>query len=278
MQQTRLFLMVHTSNLSRPLKNLSRYLKNDGHALCVLRYITPTTLHSVNVCNPTVPITVRLPGPSSLVAARLTAGPLPELLEIADGRCRLNHARILTSVLRRDIKGAPPRSLMLVSVFPSRREFCEPKAIVAEHRPRLQAQENAPSVSAPVLSSRLPLNTAKVYAQVVPELASLLDHMERKSPVLVISTTDAGMETFLPFQLPSEYGCVVLGFFDVQGVEVGGAFPYTPQVIPRFSNPLLTSVRVRIPFLPQAFNLGNFHGEYDYVIHLHQMRRIRMGI
>jgi hypothetical protein len=55
-----------------------------------------------------------------------------------------------------------------------------------------------------------------MYAQVVPELASLLDHMERKSPILVISTTDAGMESFLPFQLPSEYGCVVLGFFDIE--------------------------------------------------------------
>jgi len=114
---------------------------------------------------------------------------------------------------------------MLVSMFPSRREFSEPKATVAEHRPRVQAQDNASSVSAPVLSSCLPLDTAKEYAQVVPELASLLEHMERKSPMLVISTTDTGMESFLPFQLPSEYGCVVLGFFDVQSVEVGVAFP-----------------------------------------------------
>lgn len=75
-----------------------------------------------------------------------------------------------------------------------------------------------------------------MHAQVVPELASLLDHMERKSPMLIISTTDAGMESFLPFQLPPEYGCVVLGFFDVESVEVGGAFRYIPQVIPRFSN------------------------------------------
>lgn len=167
---------------------------------------------------------------------------------------------------------------MLVSVFPSRREFSEPKATAAEHRPRVQARDNASPVSVPVLPSRLPLDTAKECAQVVPELASLLDHMKRKSPVLVISTTDAGMESFLPFQLPSEYGCVVLGFFDIQSVEVGGAFSYISQVIPRFSNPFLTSVRVRIPFLPRAFNLGNFRGEYDYVIHPHQMRRTRMEI
>ena len=165
---------------------------------------------------------------------------------------------------------------MLVSVFPSRREFSEPEATAAEHRPRVQAQDNASSVSAPVLFSCLPLSTAKIYAQVVPELASLLDHMERKSPMLVISTTDAGMESFLPFQLPSEYGCVVLGFFDVESVEVGGTFPSIPQVIPRVSNPFLTSARMIIPFLPQAFNLGNFHGEYDYVIHLHRMRRTRV--
>lgn len=114
---------------------------------------------------------------------------------------------------------------MRVSVFPSRREFSEPKATAAEHGPSVQAQDNAYSVLTPVLSSCLPLDTAKEYAQVIPELASLLDHMTRGSPVLVISTTDADMESFLPFQLPSEYGCVVLGFFDVQSVEVGSAFP-----------------------------------------------------
>ena len=78
--------------------------------------------------------------------------------------------------------------------------------------------------------SRLPPNTVKTYAQVIPELASLLDHMERKSPMLVISTTDASMDSVLPFQLPSEYGCVVLGFFDVESVEVGSAFPSRSHV------------------------------------------------
>ena len=223
MRQTRLFPMVHTLKLSRTLKNLNRHLKNDGHVLYVLRYITPTTLHSVNVCNPTVPTTVRLPDVSSLVAARLTVGPLPGLLETAAGRCRLNRSRIVTPVPKRDAKGAPMRTLTFVSVFPSRCEFSKPGATAAGHRPGVQAQDNASSTSAPMFS-RLPLNTAKMYAQVVPELASLLDHMERKSPMLIISTTDAGMESFLPFQLPSEYGCVVLGFFDVESVEVGGAF------------------------------------------------------
>lgn len=64
-----------------------------------------------------------------------------------------------------------------------------------------------------------------MYAQVVPELASLLDHMERKDPVLVISTTDAKMDSVLPFQLPPENEFVVLGFFDVESVEVGDPFP-----------------------------------------------------
>lgn len=71
------------------------------------------------------------------------------------------------------------------------------------------------------MSHRLPPGTTKIYAQVIPELASLLDHMERKDPILVISTTDVRMDSVLPFQLPPEYGCVVLGFFDVEDVEVG---------------------------------------------------------
>jgi hypothetical protein len=142
------------------------------------------------------------------------------------GPHRLNHTRIVTLVLRRDIKG----TLMLVSLFPSRHDFSEPETTAAEHRPGVQAQGNTSSASAPVLFPCLPPDTANMYAQVVPELASLLDHTKRKSPILVISTTDAGMESFLPFQLPSEYGCVVLGFFDIENVEVGGAFPYIPQV------------------------------------------------
>lgn len=97
------------------------------------------------------------------------------------------------------------------------------------------AEERFFSAAAPK-SSRLPPNAAKMYAQVVPELASLLDHMERKSPVLVISTTDEGMNSFLPFQLPSEYGCVVLGFFDVESLEVGNTSSCTSRVNPRFSN------------------------------------------
>ena len=67
----------------------------------------------------------------------------------------------------------------------------------------------------------------KAYAQVVPELASLLDHMDRKSPILVITTTDSKVDSFLPFQLQPEYGCVVLGFFDVKSVEVSdGSLPF----------------------------------------------------
>jgi hypothetical protein len=88
--------------------------------------------------------------------------------------------------------------------------------------PRVQGE--GPSTSIPAMSSRLPPTTTKMYAQVVPELASLLDHMERKDPILVISTTGASMDTVLPFQLPPEYGCVVLGFFHVEGVEVGRVF------------------------------------------------------
>ena len=84
--------------------------------------------------------------------------------------------------------------------------------------------------AAALTPARLSPNAVKMYAQVVPELASLLDHMERKSPVLVISTTDEGVDTFLPFQLPSEYGCVVLGFFNVESVEVGSASSYALRV------------------------------------------------
>ena len=90
------------------------------------------------------------------------------------------------------------------------------------------------SLSTSALPSRLPLNIVKIYAQVIPELASLLDHMERKSPMLVISTTDASMESVLPFQLPPEYGCVVLGFFDVESVEVGSVFYSNPQPVSCF--------------------------------------------
>ena len=86
----------------------------------------------------------------------------------------------------------------------------------------------------PALPSLLPPDAVKAYAQAVPELASLLDHMERKSPILIISSTDASMDSVLPFQLPSEYGCVVLGFFDVKSVEVGSAFSSNPQAISRF--------------------------------------------
>lgn len=123
-----------------------------------------------------------------------------------------------------------------MSVFPSRYELAEPEAAAAERKPRIQVQDKDSSAVIPVLSSRLPLDKIKMYAQVIPELASLLGHMERKSPILIISTTDASVNSFLPFQLPSGYGCVVLGFFDVESVEVGSAFPYIPQAIPRFSD------------------------------------------
>ena len=83
----------------------------------------------------------------------------------------------------------------------------------------------------PAASHRLPSSMTKMYAQVVPELASLLDHMERKDPILVISTTDMRMDSVLPFQLPPKYGCVVMGFFVVESVEVGSVlffFEYSP--------------------------------------------------
>ena len=127
----------------------------------------------------------------------------------------------MTPVLKRGIKGASLRTMIVVSVFPSRCDFAEPEAAAAERIAGVQLRDEVSSASTPVLPSCLPLNTVKMYAQVVPELASLLDHMERKSPMLVISTTDASMGSFLPFQLPPEYGCVVLGFFDVESVEVG---------------------------------------------------------
>lgn len=128
---------------------------------------------------------------------------------------------------------------MVTSVSLSLCTFTESVVAAAEREPRVQAQNRHSSASVLALPSRLPLNTAKMYAQVVPELASLLDHMERKSPMLVISAMDAGMDSFLPFQLPSEYGCVVLGFFDVENVEVSSAFPYIPQATPRFPNHFL---------------------------------------
>jgi hypothetical protein len=77
--------------------------------------------------------------------------------------------------------------------------------------------------SNPVLPSHLPKGTVEVYAQVVPELESLLDHKERGDSILVISTADASMGSVLPFELPPPYGCVVLGFFNVESVEVGSA-------------------------------------------------------
>ena len=175
--------------------------------------------------------------------------------------------RIMTPALKRGTKEAISRILELVSVSPSQHKFAKPEAAATERKPRVQADDKHPSASTPVLLSPLPPTTIKVYAQVIPELASLLDHMERKSPILVISTMDASMDSFLPFQLPSEYGCVVLGFFDVESVEVSSAFPTTL----RFSCLSLTSARVRIPLLPRAFNLGNFRGGCNYVMHLHWM-------
>ena len=96
---------------------------------------------------------------------------------------------------------------------PSQRECAKRGTTVSEHKPRVQSNTISPF--------SLPPTTTKAYAHVVPELASLLDHMERRDPLLVISTTDANMDSVLPFQLPSEYGCVVLGFFDVERVEAG---------------------------------------------------------
>lgn len=43
--------------------------------------------------------------------------------------------------------------------------------------------------------------------------------------MLVLTTTDASMDSVLPFQLPPGYGCVVLGFFNVESVEVGESIP-----------------------------------------------------
>jgi len=117
-----------------------------------------------------------------------------------------------------------------VRVSRSRYELAEPEAIATERKTEARAQDKDPSAPAPALRSRLPPDTAKIHAQVVPELASLLDHMERKSSMLVILTTDASMDSVLPFQLPSGYGCVVLGFFDVESVEVGSVLPSIPHV------------------------------------------------
>lgn len=86
----------------------------------------------------------------------------------------------------------------------------------------------------PMSSPRLPSSTVQRYAQVVPELASILDHMEREDPMLILSTTDASMDSVLPFQLPPKYGCVVLGFFNVESVEVGSAFRSTSRVVLTF--------------------------------------------
>ena len=120
------------------------------------------------------------------------------------------------------------RNLVFVSVTRSRYKPAEPETTAAERKTRVQVQDKGSPASTPVLSSCLPLNVAKGYAQAVPELASLLDHMERKSPILVISTTDASMDAVLPFQLPPEYGCVVLGFFDVENMEVGSVLFHSP--------------------------------------------------
>lgn len=114
-----------------------------------------------------------------------------------------------------------------------------------------------------------------MYAQTVPELASLLDHMERKDPMLVISTTDASMESVLPFQLPSKYGCVVLGFFNVESVEVGNKFlEYSPVSETLFGG----SARTEIVPQPQASNLARSHGGCNYVTHPHRMPRMLMEI
>ena len=67
--------MVRMPKSTRPPKILDRHPKNDGRVSYVLRYITPTILHFVNVCNPTAPTTAQLPGASFPVDARLTAGP-----------------------------------------------------------------------------------------------------------------------------------------------------------------------------------------------------------
>ena len=139
----------------------------------------------------------------------------------------------MTPALKQDINGIPSWIPSSVCAFRSRHELTEPGAAATERKTKAQAQDKDPSASAPLSLSRLPLDTAKVHAQVVPELASLLDHMERKSSILVISTTDTNMDSVLPFQLPSEYGCVVLGFFDVESVEVGSVVPPIPQAILR---------------------------------------------
>ena len=136
----------------------------------------------------------------------------------------------MTSVLKQDINGNQLEIITPVCVSRSRYELAEPEATAAERKTGAQAQDRDPLAPAPALPSRLPPDTTKIHAQVVPELASLLDHMERKSSMLVISTTDASMDSVLPFQLPSEYGCVVLGFFDVESVEVGSVFPSIPWV------------------------------------------------
>ncbi|KAF9645623.1 hypothetical protein BDM02DRAFT_492334 [Thelephora ganbajun] len=203
MRPIRLFSAVHILGPTRS--------RGSGHVSYNPRYTTPTTLLSANVCNPIAPTTARLLGVSSHVAARLTVGPLPRLWVTASLRV-----------------------LVLVSLSCSRYGLAEPEAADAEREPRFQTRDKDPSTSATVLSSRLPLDIIKVYAQVVPELASLVDHMERKSPILVISTTDTSMDSVLPFQLPSGYGCVVLGFFDVESVEVGSAYPSIPQAVSRF--------------------------------------------
>ena len=222
--------MAHTLELT-PVLNLR--LNDGGHASYVPKYITPTILRSVHACNPTASTTARLPGESFLVDARLTVGPLMRPCATAIGRCRLKDVRAVTLVLKRGINGNQLRIMAPVCVSRSRLELAEPEAVAAERKIRAQAQDEGPSVSAPALPSRLPPDTARVHAQVVPELASLLDHMERKSSMLVISTTDASMDSVLPFQLPSEYGCVVLGFFDVESVEVGGVFPSILRAISR---------------------------------------------
>jgi len=263
--------MVYIPKLTHPLKILNRHLKNDGHVLSVLQYITPITLRSVNVCNPTAPTIVQPPGGSSIVAARLIVGPLPRSVITAIGHCWTNRARVMAPALKWDIQGASSRVPVRVSVSCSRHELAEPEAAAAEREPRIQAQDKGSLASTPVLPSRLSLNAVKMYAQVVPELTSLLDHMERKSPMLVISTTDASMGSFLQFQLPPEYGCIVLGFFDVESVEVGR----TSLRDFTFSYPW-TSVRVRIALLPQVSNRGNLRGGCDYAILLHRMRQTRV--
>lgn len=76
MQQARTFWATHTLGFIRPPKIPKLYPGNNGHVSYGHRRTTPTTLRSVNVCNPTAPATVLLREIFSLAAARPSAGPL----------------------------------------------------------------------------------------------------------------------------------------------------------------------------------------------------------